>query len=155
MINNELPENIVGFVLKPDATSQQIITLLENELNHNDFTILDSSRKKLTESQIELLHCVKGSWRYDPAKYKEYMMQDETIGYLAKHNALCSNDLFLFSKELRGIHYEAYNCNNNSLRRKIHNILNKSEPHENYLHVTDSKEELNAFISIYFSTRNL
>lgn len=83
------------------------------------------------------------------------MMQGETIGYLVKHNVLYSDSLFAFSKELRGIRYEAYNCNKNSLRGKIHNILNKSEPHENYLHVTDSKEELNAFISIYFPRRYL
>lgn len=155
MIKRDLPKNIVGFVLKPDSTSQQIIALFENELNHNGFIILDSSRKKLTESEIELLHCVKGHWKYDPVKYKEYMMQDETIGYLVKHTVLCSNSLFVFSKELRGAHYEAYNCKDNSLRGKIHNILNKREPYENYLHVTDSKEELNAFINIYFPRRYL
>lgn len=69
MINNQLLENLVGFVLKPDSTSRQIKTLLENELNSNGFTILELSRKKLTEKEIEILHCVKGSWRYDPNKY--------------------------------------------------------------------------------------
>lgn len=140
MIKNQLTENIVGFVLKPDSTSQQIKTLFENELNSNGFTILDFSRKKLRKKEIEILNCVKGSWRYDLNKYYEYMMQDETIGYLVKHDTLCSDSLFAFSKKLRGLHYEAYNCNNNSLRGKIHNILNKSEPFENYLHITDSKE---------------
>lgn len=85
MIKNQLTENIVGFVLKPDSTSQQIKTLFENELNINGFTILDLSRKKLTKKEIKILHCVKRSWRYDPNKYYEYMMQDETIGYLVKH----------------------------------------------------------------------
>ena len=135
-------KNIIGFILKPDAISKEVVNLFEKTIMENDYEIIGFKDKNLTAAEINELHCVLGAWKYGSEEYIKYMQSGMTKGYLVKHRCLFGNELYHYSKNIRGNAREAYNCNPDSIRGKIASILDNKIPYKNQVHVTDNEEEL-------------
>ena len=153
-------KNIVWFVLKPSAISNEIRRYFESCLCESWFRILWVVEKKLTTLEVDYVHCVVWPRKCNEQEYKEYMTSWSSIWYLVEHDSLSWENLFSFCSSLRGVNVEAYACKDQTLRKQIHEYLimagyiYKSSV-ENHVHVTDSQKELIAFLNIYFPNKQL
>ncbi len=146
---------LIWFIVKPSATQESILEYFEDYLKNNSFQVLWVNKKSLSEPEVDAIHCVVWPWKCNESEYKKYMTSDYTIGYLVMHDTLHDEKLFEFWFNLRGDLIDASACSDLSLRKIIHEKLIGSwylfkSSVENHLHVTDSKQELESFLKIYF-----